>query len=190
MTTKELVDGCIAKKLDAQRYLFDTYSRRLLGIVTRYFNELEDAEDVLIEAFHLILTKMETYSGNEEERVFFAWMKRICINKALTKIRHDKVHHKECKMEDEYQYISCGTDIFDEIEEKEKAKYLLAFIHELPRQQRTVFNLYAVEGYTHKEIADELGISEGTSKSNYCRAKEKIQIKLEKRKNYEQVESN
>ena len=186
MTTKELVDGCIAKNIEAQRYLFDTYSNRLLGIVVRYFNDIDDAEDVLMETFVTILKKIDTYSGHEEEKVFFGWIKKIAVNKALTKIRHDKAKHKEDRMEDDFKLIS----LEDTADHKLDAQYLLTMIQELPRQQRTVFNLYAIEGYSHKEIADELGISESTSKSNYSRAKDKLQVKVNKYREVYEVESN
>ncbi len=188
-TVTELVEKCIARDLNAQRYIFDTYSSRLLGVIIRYFNELEDAEDVLVDSFHLILTRMDSYSGNEDERVLFGWMRKICVNQSLTRIRRDKARNKELRMEDEYHFIACDNDIIDILDEKERTKQLLNFIHELPRQQRVVFNLYAIEGFSHKQIADELGISEGTSKSNYCRAKDKLKIKLENIKIYEEVEN-
>lgn len=173
-TTKDLVDKCLKNDMNAQRYLYNTYSRQLFAIILRYFDDVDDAEDVMIETIQLILTKMYTYSKNEDEKVFFSWMKRIAVNKSLSKIRYDKAHKKESRMEDRLQSIA-GDDI---IEHKLNAEYLLKLIQGLTPQLRIVFNLYAIEGYSHKEISKMLGISEGTSKAHYSRAKEKLQKKL------------
>lgn len=186
-STTQLIEKCLGNDAIAQKYFYDRYSKRLFGIIIKYFDNIEDSEDVLIETIHIIFTKMGQYKGGDEERVFCGWIKRIAVNQALHKIRHDKVHCKEEKMSENYVF-PYKDDI---LEDKYNTEYLLMLIKNLTPQLRTVFNLYAIEGYSHKEIGEMMGISEGTSKAHLSRAREKLQQKLilNKEKEYDEVEN-
>ncbi len=149
-----------------------------MGICSRYFDKVEDAEDSLTEAFVLIFGKIKQYNGGNDEKIFFSWMKKISINVCLTKIRKEKKNKFIVSLENHKSYLS--EKIVTENGETHGARELLKVIHALPEGFRAVFNLFAIEGYTHKEIGQMLNISEGTSKSQYSRARNYLRVKLEK----------
>lgn len=169
---KEILEGCIKGESSAQRKLFDLYSRLLLGICNRYASSIEEAEDVMQEGFVKIFLNIKEFKG---EGSLVAWMRRIMINTAIThyhKMRKHRYHDdldevKETKFED-YQW-----------EESEFSREeLFNIIQRMPDGYRMVFNLYAVEGYKHREIADIMNIDENTSKSQYSRARRWLQKRL------------
>lgn len=166
-----LIEECIAGKVEAQKELFRRYSPKLLGICARYCSNLEDAKDALHDGFVKILTQIEKFNHNSKLET---WMTRIMINTAIDQFKkssrfnlyddHEKVHD----LSGEHQSHD-GWMV--EEDSAPKMKELLQCIQELPDGYRMVFNLYALEGYSHREIAKELGISEGTSKSQLARAR-------------------
>lgn len=178
MDIKKQVEGCVANDSLTQEFVFNKHSSKLMGICSRYFDRLEDAEDSLTEAFILIFGKIKQYKGGNDESIFFSWMKKISINVCLTKIRKEKKNKLLVSLENNEFYLS--EKIVVENDDPHGAKELLKIIHELPEGFRTVFNLFAIEGYSHKEIGQMLNISEGTSKSQYSRAKNYLRVKLEK----------
>lgn len=178
MEIQHQLEGCIANDSLAQEFVFNKYSGKLMGICNRYFDRIEDAEDSLSEAFILIFGKIKQYNGGFDEIVFSAWMKKIAVNTCLTKIRNEKKNKLLVSLENHKSYLS--EKIVTENGDTHGAKELLKVIHALPEGFRTVFNLFAIEGYTHKEIGQMLNISEGTSKSQYSRARDCLRTRLEK----------
>ncbi|MBK7870163.1 MAG: RNA polymerase sigma factor [Saprospiraceae bacterium] len=155
--------------------LYDQYSPLLYGVCKRYVKTREDAEDVLVEAFFKILTNIHSFKG---EGSFEGWMRRITVNEALMFLR--KQHNFNLTVEINPQ-IDSELDPVSPVDEL-AARDILNLLDGLPTGYRTVFNLYAVEGYKHREIAEMLGISINTSKSQLILAKKRLQELLEELK--------
>ncbi len=172
----EIIAGCKKMEKRSQRLLYNQYAPLFLGIAYRYGKSKEDAEDILQEAFVKILTRIEQYS---ETGSFEGWMKRILVNTAISHYRTSQKHdfHKD------FDSIS-EINIDDyEIDNSEFTRdELFNSINRLPEGFKIIFNLFAIEGYKHREIAEMLDISVGTSKSQYSRARALLQTKLEQLK--------
>lgn len=166
MTEKELIKACKQQDRQAQRELYDRYSPLLFGICRRYVKVREDAEDVLLEAFFKIFSKIDQYTGQGS---FEGWMRRITVNEALMFLRKTQLLQTDVELN--------NLDISNAItvEDRLAAKDILKLLDHLPSGYRTVFNLYVVEGYKHREIADMLDISINTSKSQLIMAKKRLQ---------------
>lgn len=160
---EDLISGCLRHDRTAQKRLYDTYSSKMYTICCRYIKDSMEAEDVLVTAFTKILQRIEQFKG---EGSFEGWIRRVVVNEALTYLRKNRSMYLETDLEaadrePDYQSLS------DHLEEED----LLKMIQELPSGYRIVFNLYAIDGYSHKEIADQLNITESTSKSQLSRAR-------------------
>ncbi|MVN76635.1 sigma-70 family RNA polymerase sigma factor [Hymenobacter sp. HMF4947] len=172
-TEEELIDGCLQGRQLAQKQLYDKYAARMMAVCLRYAQTTFEAEDVLQEGF---LTVFRTLGSFRRECPLEFWIRRIMINAAL------RQHRRNAPL----VAVSDG-DYPDTLasEEFTFSNYayaeLLAIVQELAPRYRLVFNLYAIEGYTHKEIGELLNISEGTSKSQYSRARVVLQQKLARR---------
>ena len=169
MTLEELITRCKNQDAKAQETLYREYSRILFGICLKYSPNRAEAEDSLQDAFITIFKRIEQFKGKGS---FEGWMKRITVNTVLQKYRKKKTFDipNEQQIED--------TDV--EIEQTAiPLDFLLKIIQELPDRYRLVFNLYVMDGYSHKEIAEMLGISDGTSKSNLARARGILKTKVE-----------
>jgi RNA polymerase sigma factor (sigma-70 family) len=177
MSDEELVEGCVLKDAKAQRYLFDTYSRRLMGVCSRYCDSREEAEDVLQEGLIKIFERIGSFRGNGSLE---GWMRKIVVNTALDHFRKQKAFRNSFDIS-EMEHVAGVTD---HVLESMDARDMLKVIKELPTGFRTVFNLYAIEGYHHKEIADMLGITESTSKSQYSRARSHLMKMLQNENAY------
>lgn len=174
MTDEELVKACCKNSPAAQKMLFDKFSRRMMTICLRYADDSLEAQDVMQDGFIKVFNSIEKFqfTGSLE-----GWIKRIMINTSLDNFRKNRKRKYALELDDE-----------DAIEIKEENnivegitnEYLLKVIQKLPEGYRIIFNMYAIEGYTHKEIAGELGISISTSKSQYARARGFIQKILAK----------
>lgn len=167
---KTLVEKLRKGDRRAQAEVFEKYSRQMLGISRRYVQRLEDAEEVLCNAFVKAFGQIHQY---DEDGALGAWLRRIVINESLNYIRYKKNLFVE--MEEEHIEMSIASPTTEKFEAEE----LLTLINELPLGYRTVFNLFAIEGYSHKEIAGMLQISEGTSKSQLRKARLQLQQQLE-----------
>ena len=178
MTDNELVKGCIAKNPAAQKLLFEKFSRKMMGICIRYAELREEAEDMLQNGFIRVFEKIETFRGDGSLE---GWIRKIVVNESLSWLRKNKAAKMNIDIEDAKYMIPGNNHIGESVNEKD----LLKMIQSLPVGFRTVFNMYAIEGYSHKEIGEMLGISEGTSKSQYSRAKVHLQnmLKVETEKN-------
>ncbi len=168
MTDEEIVQGCVKKNVIAQKHLYDKFSRKMMGVCLRYSKSTEEAEDILQNGFINVFQNIETFKG---AGALEGWIRRIMVNTALTNIRKNKKLLQNIELES-VEYMLPSTD---SVAEGYGAKDLLKLIQTLPHGFQTVFNLYAIEGYSHKEIGDLLNISEGTSKSQYSRAKAHLQ---------------
>ena len=152
--------------------LYDRYSPKLFGLCKRYVKGREDAEDVLLEGFFKIFKHIQQYSGSGS---FEGWMRRIVVNEALMFLR--KGHN--FKADVELNNIDIGSQI--SVEDELAAQDILDLLDLLPTGYRTVFNLYVLEGYKHREIAEILGISINTSKSQLILARKKLQGMIRQR---------
>ena len=168
----EILKGCVSGNRKAQGQLFQLFGDEMFGVCLYYSKDYAEAEDTLHEGFMKVFQKVGQYSGKGS---FAGWIKRVIINTALEK------HRKQNKM------FAVGDDILNEEDiEPEKIvsnlskQDLLKLVQELSPMYRLVFNLYAIEGYSHKEVSEMLGISEGTSKSNLARARRILQDKVKK----------
>ena len=172
ISEEQLIEGCSKGDRLAQRNLYEIYSRKMFGVCLRYCNNREEAEEVLQEGLLKVFTKIGDF---KKEGSLESWIKRIIINTALDLYRRNKNRQSETEWQENINVeVEPLTDL--------KAKELLQIIKTLPIGFRTVFNLYAVEGYNHGEIANLLNISEGTSKSQYSRARQHLVKLIEKEK--------
>lgn len=162
---RELINACKNNVPSAQKELYSMLSPFLLGVSKRYFKDPITAEDVMIESMYKILTKLDKYSG---EGSFMGWARRICVNECLMVIRKQKVFTDS--IDDSHLEIGDVVHIEGDV----MVQDILKLIDELPIGYRTVFNMYVVEGYKHREIAEKLGISINTSKSQLILAKKKL----------------
>ena len=168
-TDQRLVKNCRKGDSKAQRELYERYAPQMLSVCRRYVRSLEDAEEVLSNAFIKVFAKIDQYSG---EGALGGWIRRIMVNEALNYIRYQKNLFVEVDHENHAEISHSGFS------DKMDADHLLAMVAELPLGYRTVFNLYGIEGYTHKEIGEMLGISENTSKSQLSKARKHLQERL------------
>lgn len=174
MSLKELIDKCKKGDRKAQEQLYRQYSNILFGICLKYSRNKTEAEDSLHDSFMTIFEKIGQYKSKGS---FEGWIKRITINTVLQKYRKEEyLKVVSDNVEEEVEVESVYTDV--------GLQTLLKYIQELPNKYRLTFNLYVLDGYSHKEISSILGTSIGTSKSNLARArmilKEKIENKTTK----------
>lgn len=166
----ELIKGCRRRDRNAQKLLYDTYSSKMYGLCYRYLKDAMEAEDVLVISFAKIFEKIDQFKG---EGSFEGWIRRIVVNEALTCLRKHRSMYLEAELEQaEYQLN------YKSLEDHLEAEDLIQLINDLPTGYRIVFNMYAIDGYSHKEIAESLGISENTSKSQLSRARTYLQKAL------------
>jgi RNA polymerase sigma factor (sigma-70 family) len=168
---KELVRGCKQRNRLAQKQLYDVFGGKLFAICLRYTKNREDAEDVLQDAFIKIYENIDSFRS---ESPLEYWLRTVTVNTALNHLRQQK----NWKMMEDIEYHVNGIEGQDLILANFQMQQLIEMIQELPLGCQTIFNLYAIEGYQHNEIAEKLGISEGTSKSQYSRARSLLQEKL------------
>ena len=173
--TDSLVRACRRGDRQAQYRLYQMYAKAMLNTCYRIVNRVEDAEDVLQEAFVKAFEKLHTYRG---DATFGAWLKRIVINTAVSFARKKNMNFESLDNydlpEEHDRLVEIEPDIIASAERAREA------LHQLSDGYRTVFSLYVLEGYDHSEIADILGISPSTSVSQLSRAKQKLRNLLKK----------
>lgn len=173
MSLDQLILNCKQGDRKSQEQLYHNYSGILYGICLKYSNNKTEAEDNLHDSFMTIYEKIGQYSSKGS---FEGWIKRITVNTVLQKYR--KEEHLNVVSENLEEEVSV------DVEENDIClQTLLGYIRELPNKYRTTFNLYVLDGHTHKEISKLLGTSEGTSKSNLARARVLLKEKIEKKAN-------
>jgi RNA polymerase sigma-70 factor (ECF subfamily) len=166
----DLIRGCLQNNAAMQKMLYDKYAAKLFGIALRYAHSQEDAKDILQDGFVKVFKNLSKYKGTGS---FEGWMRRIMVNTAIEHYRK-KNHTYEIQESHEESITDRDLTALDKL----AAEEILNMIKALPNGYKTVFNLFAIEGFSHKEIADMLNISEGTSKSQYARAKALLQEKI------------
>lgn len=162
----QLIGGCIKQERGSQKMLYKAFYGFSMGICLRYANNREEAAEVMNQGFYKVFTRIETY---DTSRPFKAWLGKIMMNVSIDYYRANlKMAYTEDL--DSAEYVTDG-----ELADR-KLNYddLLAMIQKLPNAYRTVFNLFAIEGYSHEEIGEMLNISSGTSKSNLHKARQKL----------------
>ena len=158
----------------AQQQVYAKFSPKMLGVCRQYIKDIHQAEDVMITAFMKVFANLKNF---EHKGSFEGWIRRIMVNECISCLR---VQKKVSYLEDEY-YVE---DTFNNIESGLSVDDIQSLIDSLPDGYKMVFNLYAIEGYKHQEIATMLGISEGTSKSQLSHARKMLQGQINKQKNY------
>jgi RNA polymerase sigma-70 factor (ECF subfamily) len=172
---ENLIAGCKRKDTLARKKLYEMYAPAMLGICIRYVTERESAKDVLQEGFIKIFMKIDDYSGSGS---FEAWMKTVFVTTSLEYLRKTKTWRLNVSLDDCEETFMDNFDI--SISAKLSADEILRCINELPTGFRTVFNLYAIEGYSHAEIAQMLHIKEASSRSQLARARQMLQVRIQK----------
>ncbi len=165
-----LIQACIEKDGKAQREIYERYAPKMYPLCLRYVQGSSQAEDVLVTGFMKVFDKIHTYSGQGS---LGAWIRRVIINEALSYLRKNKTMYLEVDIE-----AADRQPDLQFVQDHLQTEDLLQMVSELPMGYRTVFNLYAIEGYNHREISEKLGISENTSKSQLSRARSLLQQKL------------
>ena len=166
MTSEELLRKLREQDRAAQKWLYERYSPLMFSVCRRYLKTREDAEEALVTGFYKVFSQIESYTGSGN---FEGWMRRIMVNESLMSLRKGN----RLLFPGDEDKIAEQHDTFN-IEAEMSANEIIDLIGELPPGYRTVFNLYVLEGYKHHEIAEELGISINTSKSQLVLAKEKL----------------
>jgi RNA polymerase sigma factor (sigma-70 family) len=162
---EKLIIGCKNMHRDAQRKVYKQMSSKLYRTCKRYLKNEEEAQEALADAFYTILTKINMI---KENGAFEAWARRITVNQCLAYIKKKPL--MLANLADVNEYDQPFTDAETDLEEEE----LLNLLNHIPEGCKTIFNLFVIEGYSHKEIAFMLNISEGTSKSQLNAAKTKL----------------
>jgi RNA polymerase sigma factor (sigma-70 family) len=174
ISDQQIIEGCVRHERKAQKVLYEKYSSLLLGVCLRYASDKAEAEDILQDSFLKIFFKIKDFSGAGS---FIGWLRKVVVNTAITHYHVNLKYRYHVGIE---EYISVETGVTGFDEDFFTSEELYKVLNELPNGYRMVFNLYAVEGYKHKEIAEIMGIDTNTSKSQYSRAKAVIRDKLEK----------
>jgi RNA polymerase sigma-70 factor (ECF subfamily) len=168
----DLIAACLRGDPRAQRQLYNQFAGLMLTVCRRYLRQQEDAEEALLLGFAKVFRALPNY---RHEGSFEGWVRRIMVNEALMELRRREPLHLSFEDFAQPENLASTPATADT---QLQAEELLALLQELPVGYRTVFNLYALEGYSHAEIAEALGISEGTSKSQLSKARALLQRRL------------
>ena len=164
---QSLIEGCRRSDRKAQKEVYAKYSGKMLALCRRYINDVPEAEGVMVAGLLKVFDKIAQFTGAGS---FEGWIRRIMVNEALLYLRKNKNMYLEVDIE----YAETEPN-YNLVAEHVEADELLQMINRLSVGYRTVFNLFAIEGYSHKEIAEQLLISENTSKSQLSRARAQLQ---------------
>jgi RNA polymerase sigma factor (sigma-70 family) len=167
-----LVTECAKGNSKAQRALFDKFAPKMMAVCQRYLRNTQEAEDVLQDGFVKVFQKIVDF---KMEGSLEGWIRRIVVNTALDTIRKNKKLLDDVQVEEVQYKVSFTDHQFDGMD----LAQLMKLIDGMPDGYRVVFNMFAIEGYSHKEIADTLGVTENTSKSQYSRARAFLRTQLE-----------
>ena len=174
MTEERIIQGCINEEKAAQKYLYDAYSPKMYYVCLRYARHASEAQDMLQDGFIKVFDNIGSFKFNGS---FEGWIRRIIVNTALNHCRKSSFKQEKLGIED-YQDKVVQSKAVSNMGEKE----LLALIQKLPEGYRMVFNLYVIEGFSHKEIGEMLEITESTSRSQLAKSRKLMQNELEKLK--------
>ena len=171
----DLIEACKRSERSAQRRLYDFLSPKMFPLCLRYMGDRDSAEDILQEGFVTLFTKLDSFTG---EGSFEGWARKVFVNTALMHLRKNDVLGVSDDIEEARSLFTEEATPLQKMGYKE----LMGLISSLPPDARTVFNMYVVEGYSHKEIAATLGCTEATSRSKLQRARLQLQEMISKRK--------
>lgn len=167
----EIIRGCIGGERKFQRLLFDKYAATMLGVCIRYFRNIEEAEDAMQEGFIKVYANIDKFRF---EGSFEGWIRRIMINTALNYYRSNLKHYFHSDIEETEDRVILEKEFNQDFYVED----LLKIVRDLPPGYQMIFNLFEIEGYSHKEIAEILNISKNTSKSQLLKARKLLQKKL------------
>ena len=171
MDEQQLIAGCKKGNRLAQRELYDKYAPRMLAVCIRYVNDRETARDLLQEGFIKVFTCIDSYSGLGS---FKGWVRKVFVNGALEYLRKTDVLREATDLDNAPELVQPEASVLSNI----SAAELMKMIQQLPAGFRAVFNLFAIEGYSHREISEMLKITESTSRSQYTRARQMLQKQI------------
>ena len=175
MTEEAILKGCLTNNAAAQRELYNKYSSKMLAVCYRYAHNREDAEDMLQEGFIKVFLQIHTF---ENRGALEGWIRRIIVHTCINILKKNKKFNESVDI-----IHAAGIQVREEsVPAIIQAKQVIECIRLLPIGYRTVLNLYAIEGYSHREIADMLDIEESTSRSQYTRAKAMLEDTLVRKK--------
>ncbi len=175
MTEQAILVGCLQNDPSAQRELYNRYSPKMLSVCYRFGQNREDAEDMLQEGFIKIFTQIHTF---QNKGAFEGWVRRIIVHTCINFLKKNKKFNENIDLE-HAGYLEVKEETMPSIMQ---ARQIIECIRLLPLGYRTVLNLYALEGYSHKEIGDMLDIEESTSRSQFTRAKAMLEMILVKKR--------
>ncbi|TAE18563.1 MAG: RNA polymerase sigma factor [Bacteroidetes bacterium] len=174
---EQMLKGCQAGQAHAQQKLYQQFYGKMMSVCLRYAKDREEAQDILQEGFIKVFASLSHFKN---EGSLEGWVRRIMVNTAINHYHRYKKQQAETSLDHDLQEQYSLTHNFDDIDVIQKINYeeLLLLIRSLPPAYQTVFNLYVIEGYSHKEIGEMLQINEGTSKSNLAKARMKLQKQI------------
>jgi RNA polymerase sigma-70 factor (ECF subfamily) len=170
VTEFEIIEGCKNKDPRCQRALFDRFAGKMMGVCLRYASDSAEAEDMLQDAFLRIFQNIGQFKF---EGVFEGWIRRVVVNAAIRAIEKKKIKYRELE-ENMYDVPRVEATAYNHLNQEE----LLKLINQLPDGYRIVFNLSAIEGYSHEEIGEMLNIQPGTSRSQLVKARKMLQYQI------------
>ena len=173
MQEKEIIEGALRGEARYERALFERYAPLLMGVCQRYCRTQAEAEDALQDTFVRLFAKLHQYGFKGS---FAGWARRLCVNVALKTYQRKRYTQEQTGLDNVPEDFAPPT-AYDRLGEQE----LLRLVQQLPDGYRLVFNLYAIEGYSHKEIAETLGIREASSRSQLLKARKALQLQIENR---------
>ena len=173
MDDTSLVLECVKGNSRAQRMLFERFSQKMLGVCMRYAKSTEQAEDVLQDGFIKVFSKLNDF---KHDGSLEGWIRRIMVNTSLDQIRKENKLLGNTSLDNVDYKLQDNAFVLENL----AAKDLMKMVQSMPVGYKVVFNMFAIEGYSHKEISEHLGISENTSKSQYSRARAYLRERLEK----------
>jgi RNA polymerase sigma-70 factor (ECF subfamily) len=176
---QDLIDGCIRNDRRSQQRVYEMFYGKMLSVCMRYTNDLDQGKELVQEGFIKLFGNLHKYKNDGS---FEGWVRRIFVNNAIDSFRRKK--HQDFVPDDDYQVMNLADEkdehAFLDEEEEITPKDVIAAMQQLSPAYQMVFNLYVMENYSHQEIADQLGISIGTSKSNLAKARMNMKKLLRK----------
>lgn len=171
MNEQQLIESCRKGDRIGQKELYNRFARKMMGVCYRYVNDKETAADLLQEGFIKVFQSLDSYSGAGS---FEGWVRRIFVNSALEYLRKTDVLRDASDLDNMAELTQPNSSVIASM----TADELMELVKELPTGFRTVFNLFAIEGYSHREIGEMMNITESTSRSQFTRARQLLQKKI------------
>ena len=176
MSDQDLVQECVKSNPAAQKVLYERYYSRMLALCLRYSDSKDDAKDSLHDGFILLFSKIESYSGKGS---FEGWMRRVFVNNMLMKFRKRDVFKESVSVDDVTWNVPVKEDVFEKI----GSKNILTLIYQMPQGYKVVFNMIVIEGYSYKEVAQKLNVSEVSVRSQLSRGRMWLKERILKMEN-------